>query len=249
MQPDRLMSLEREAEAIGSADELARVCSHIGRECDLPYYCFGLRLPTSFVDAILLLVDGYPEAFRQRYIAKDGLNVDPILARAHEQTSPIYWDEVFATVKPRSKAGEWVAMVRGMGLRSGISFPYRGGRGQFGLYSVATSADDPGTRARLRYLAPVLFVAGSMLHDAATRLTTEDPARVLTAREQECLIWCAEGKTARETGELLRIAERTVTFHLNNVAAKLGVNGRQHAVARAVAMGVIEPRVVSLPLD
>ncbi|TCK18146.1 DNA-binding CsgD family transcriptional regulator [Thiogranum longum] len=60
--------------------------------------------------------------------------------------------------------------------------------------------------------------------------------------QKECMLWVTEGKTAWETSQILSISERTVTFHLQNVQHKLGVNNRQQAVARAVALGIIEPQ-------
>ena len=67
------------------------------------------------------------------------------------------------------------------------------------------------------------------------------PPPHLTARELECLHWAAEGKTSWEIGRVLGVSERTVVFHLQNAAHKFGVNGRQPAVARAIALGLIDP--------
>ena len=89
-----------------------------------------------------------------------------------------------------------------------------------------------------------LFTA--YLHEAVRRVFNKDVLAVskadLTRREKECLLWATEGKTAWETSRILSIAERTVTFHLQNVQGKLGVNNRQQAVARAVSLGLIEPQ-------
>ena len=49
----------------------------------------------------------------------------------------------------------------------------------------------------------------------------------------------AEGKTGWEIGKLLGISERTVVFHVENAARKLGVFGRRQAVARAIALQLI----------
>ena len=57
--------------------------------------------------------------------------------------------------------------------------------------------------------------------------------------EIECLRWAAEGKTGWEIGKLLGISERTVVFHVENAARKLGVFGRRQAVARAIALQLI----------
>jgi hypothetical protein len=41
----------------------------------------------------------------------------------------------------------------------------------------------------------------------------------------------------------MHIAERTAVFHLNRAEEKLGVRRRQQAVAKAVALGEIGPRI------
>jgi DNA-binding CsgD family transcriptional regulator len=54
----------------------------------------------------------------------------------------------------------------------------------------------------------------------------------LTAREREVLAWVASGKTNPEIARLLWLAPRTVSKHLENVYAKLGVKTRTAAAAR-----------------
>jgi LuxR family transcriptional regulator, quorum-sensing system regulator SolR len=61
----------------------------------------------------------------------------------------------------------------------------------------------------------------------------------LTARERECLKWAADGKTCREIGEILRITERTVVFHVNNVMQKLNAVNKTQAIVRAVALKLL----------
>ena len=62
----------------------------------------------------------------------------------------------------------------------------------------------------------------------------------LTRRECQCLGWCAEGKSYWETAVILGIAERTVSFHMEAVRAKLNAGSNAHAVAIAVRAGLIE---------
>lgn len=65
----------------------------------------------------------------------------------------------------------------------------------------------------------------------------------LTEREQECLLWSAEGRTIRETASVLGITERTVVYHLQNAVKKLRAVNRCQAIARAVALGLVLPRI------
>ena len=44
----------------------------------------------------------------------------------------------------------------------------------------------------------------------------------LTPREKDCFYWCAQGKTADETAEILHISKRTVEKHLEHVRQKTG---------------------------
>ncbi|AZV94886.1 helix-turn-helix domain-containing protein [Kerstersia gyiorum] len=64
---------------------------------------------------------------------------------------------------------------------------------------------------------------------------------ILSAREQECLVWAAHGKTSWETGVILGISERTVNFHLQNACRKLRVNGRRAAILLAMHRRLIHP--------
>jgi DNA-binding CsgD family transcriptional regulator len=63
----------------------------------------------------------------------------------------------------------------------------------------------------------------------------------LTQRELQCLGWCAEGKSYWETAVILGISERTVSFHMEAVRGKLEAASNAHAVARAMAAGLLRP--------
>jgi DNA-binding CsgD family transcriptional regulator len=54
-------------------------------------------------------------------------------------------------------------------------------------------------------------------------------------------VWAAEGKIAWEIAHIIHVAERTVVFHVQNATRKLGVTTSQHAVARAVSVGIVMP--------
>ncbi len=63
----------------------------------------------------------------------------------------------------------------------------------------------------------------------------------LTERECECLLWICRGKTHSETGDILKISDRTVEFHLQSAQRKLGVRTKLQAVAKATHMRLIVP--------
>jgi DNA-binding CsgD family transcriptional regulator len=61
----------------------------------------------------------------------------------------------------------------------------------------------------------------------------------LSPRERECLELAFQGLTARESGERLQCAERTVNYHLANAMGKLKVDSKLAAIQRACWLGAI----------
>jgi DNA-binding CsgD family transcriptional regulator len=60
------------------------------------------------------------------------------------------------------------------------------------------------------------------------------PAAALTPREREVLTLLAAGRSTRAIAAQTGMAPRTVTFHLANIYAKLGVAGRAEAIIAAL---------------
>lgn len=80
------------------------------------------------------------------------------------------------------------------------------------------------------YVTPTL--ANSILHEM-TREETLDPFDQLTPREREILQLVAEGRTNREIGHQLYLAEKTVKHYMTNVLQKLHVRTRVEAALLA----------------
>jgi DNA-binding CsgD family transcriptional regulator len=62
---------------------------------------------------------------------------------------------------------------------------------------------------------------------------------LLTARESEVLALVAAGLSNRQIGERLFISAKTVSVHVSNLLAKLGVSGRAEAVTVAHRRGLL----------
>ena len=75
-------------------------------------------------------------------------------------------------------------------------------------------------------------LASSILHEM-TREDTLDPIDQLTPRERDILELVAEGRTNREIGEELYLAEKTVKHYMTNVLQKLHVRSRVEAALLA----------------
>ena len=90
--------------------------------------------------------------------------------------------------------------------------------------SRAVSTSTPPTRTPGRLDLPGVRVGG---------------VDVLTAREAEVLALVAQGLSNRQIGEKLYISGKTVSVHISNLLAKLGVSGRAEAVSVAHQRGLI----------
>ncbi|WP_402469721.1 helix-turn-helix transcriptional regulator [Isoptericola aurantiacus] len=69
--------------------------------------------------------------------------------------------------------------------------------------------------------------------------TRRESSTTLTEREEQVLTLVAQGLSNRQIGEHLFISTKTVSVHVSNVLAKLGVSGRAEAVAVATRRGLL----------
>ncbi len=81
---------------------------------------------------------------------------------------------------------------------------------------------------------PLLFTGDDLDVDAG-----DDDCSPLTPRERDVLVFLARGCSNREIAELLTLGESTVKTHLRRIYAKLEVDGRHHAVGRALELGLL----------
>jgi DNA-binding NarL/FixJ family response regulator len=80
-----------------------------------------------------------------------------------------------------------------------------------------------------------------LIADRARTSVGEDPLlQTLTEREREVLVLLAQGLTNKEIARVLVITPNTVKRHLKSLFAKLDVNTRSAASAKAISMGIEE---------
>jgi len=67
-----------------------------------------------------------------------------------------------------------------------------------------------------------------------TQLTI--PSEALSSRELDCMRYIVNGKSARETAEILGLSKRTVEFYLANIKAKLQVTSKSKLVDKFIKL-------------
>jgi len=227
-----------------SFKEVKDVIKKVTDRLEMDKFIYGSQIPISYVRPITTIVDGYPDDWRDVYEGANYMALDPTIAHCQKSTIPILWS---AIPREDQKINEFLGSAHDHGLRGGISVPIQGLGREWGMLSFSIDKDIE--QSRSIELASLSLLYAPFIHEAVRRLVHEDNKREkggdgsfkLTARETEVLVWTAEGKTAGEISIILSIAERTVVFHLQNVARKLDVANRTHAVAKAISLGLINP--------
>lgn len=104
--------------------------------------------------------------------------------------------------------------------------------------SDAVARVTKGERVVAPSLLPLLVgVLGSTGPDE--EVLVDGPDGALTRKELEVLARLAEGRSNKDIADALFVTPATVKTHLAHIYTKLGVAGRQEAVARAVELGLL----------
>ena len=82
-------------------------------------------------------------------------------------------------------------------------------------------------------LGPFLHMELLRANGKDSNTASHGASALLSAREQEVLKWLFEGKNNLEIGKILRISERTVKFHIQNLFRKFGAFNRYQLIANA----------------
>lgn len=243
MDPVRLHADLKRLDEARTLDELTASFRSRASALGFDAFVYALRIPEGLSESRFVVVKGYPDAWLERYFERGFLESDPVIAYCRDHVRPIAWTDLDTRVEPTPSSRRVMDEATEFGLRNGVSVPVHGPRGELGVLSLA---NDRGARAGKEVAAralPHMPLLAGYLHEAVHRVVAiaGGPSTPLTMRERECLLWAAEGKTSWEIATVLSVSERTVNFHLANAMAKLGVATRQHAIAKAILLGVLRP--------
>lgn len=189
------------------------------------------------------LISAYPIDWQAHYDASGYFTQDLVISHTLRDRKPI--PMVWPTPGTLDDAihDQIFAEASDFGMRSGLTVSCQGAS-QIGVLSVSSDQHHHRIKQEMaRALGTVQLLACYLqeVWNGMTECVKPYQTSKLSPRELECLHWAAVGKTSWEIGNILKIAERTVVFHIGRAVEKLEVSNRRQAVAKAITLGLISP--------
>jgi LuxR family transcriptional regulator, quorum-sensing system regulator BjaR1 len=199
------------------------------------YFIGQLVNPLSLPSDRIMHVTDWPSELMQRRMARLAILHDPVMRCATRSRRPFSWSSARAHA---SRMGlKNFDEARDFALNDGMMFPMHGLDSTPGGVSLGTEHLDIGPRE----IAEVEIVSQHCYYKLE-QLMGGDPYQVraeLSPRETEVITIAAVGKSNWEIGKILDIGEETVKATLARACRKLNASNRAHAVATAIAQGLI----------
>lgn len=220
--------------------DVLRLTKAVANEHGYSYFVV-MRLPSSKDQKLapLSVVTNWPDALMREYDERGLLKDSPVFTTLKNSTRPYLWSHKPASrhhIKGNDPQVEKLFSTHGM--HDGVYFSVLDPAGKRGALSFSGDRTSPveSELAELSYFSNLIYQRLWELK-RSTRPSTEQK---LSARENECLVWTASGKTSAEIAIILKLSEHTVNHYLTAACQKLGATNRAHAVYKAMRIGVIE---------
>jgi DNA-binding CsgD family transcriptional regulator len=189
------------------------------------------------------VISSYPESWFDRYQSQNYIEIDPLVRHCSRSIIPVVWHQQEQTCNKQVQTMFDEATEHG--LVAGATFSVIGKNSELAIFSLSSDRATESEKSNIVAQLGQGYMLLAHIHEAVTRLGLSrnhfTESIVLSKREKECLTWVAVGKTSWEISKILGISEATIIFHISNASKKLQTNTRSQAVARAIALGIIQP--------
>lgn len=187
-------------------------------------------------DAVML--HNYPRGWVRTFSEAKLYEIDPVLLRARSNPFPFYWDTAFPSGSLTKSQRIILADAAGYGLAHGFTVPVTMSWHPGVLRGSCSVVPDSGRLDAASYLAIEALAKYFFLIACRAHAPWLAPPGVeLTHRERQCLALVAQGKSDRNIGRALGMAECTAHHHVEHAKRRLLATTRPQAVARAFMTG------------
>ncbi|HEU0223529.1 MAG TPA: LuxR family transcriptional regulator [Paracoccaceae bacterium] len=184
----------------------------------------------------------YRHEWVDHYHENNLARIDPVVQTAWRRFHPIDWKRLDWSA-PAARALFRDAVDHGVG-NQGYSLPIRGPDGQFALFTVNQNAKDAAWEKFTAEASRDLLLISHYFHQKVLeveKVAEKAPGRDLSPRERDALHLLAIGLGRGQIADRLKISEHTLRVYVDSARFKLGALNTTHAVARALAAGIIFP--------
>lgn len=223
-------------------DELYKLFVHAAASLGFNRIIFSLLTPHPSIESAALhgVMHTYPGDWLIRYREKRYQQKDPVIKEVFRTCQAFSWEEM---VKTRGLSREEKRIMReaeNAGLCAGIGVPLHGVCHEVAAICFSTNAEKMVITPTLLAISQAYSYQFYVMYLKLMK-PKELSRRRLTAREQEVLLWFAEGKSLSEVSDILGISIDTTRAHSRSIYEKLGVDKRTLAVLTALRNGLINP--------
>lgn len=182
----------------------------------------------------------YSQEWVDRYVEKDYLHIDPVILGSFQRFTPTNWKDMDWTTKA-ARAMLKDAISHGVGPQ-GLTIPIRGPNGQFALFTVTDNCDDETWAAFIKQNQRDLLLVSHEFNQKALAFeggvfSVNHPS--LSPRELSAISLLGRGRSRAQAANEMSISEHTLRVYIEAARHKLGAMNTTHAVARALALGLI----------
>ncbi|WP_115720405.1 helix-turn-helix transcriptional regulator [Gallaecimonas mangrovi] len=228
MEQQHFGHLISQARTVESRAELSNCLAELSKELGASHYWFALHRPLTLTRHEVLSLHNLPFEWGAS-LTQTKTSECPVAQYASDHTlvTPLLplLKANFQSAIRNEKLAAMVSPVHGVGLSYG---------------SLTLFFNHSEDAKRFAYEVDNLAALFAVYHQQANRILSDEAEYPkLSPREKECLKWVSEGKTTWEVAKILNIAERTASFHLNNVLAKTQSENRNQAITKLLLNGSI----------
>lgn len=185
-----------------------------------------------------LLIHDFPDAWANIYLGFELGRIDPVRRASERSMTGFAWEDIEQFIPLSRSDKQILAVGRENGIGDGYTVPRHLPGEASGTCSFMVRPDNALPMAKLAHAE----IVGAVALASARRIVGSQPPvkkPVLSARQRECVLWCARGKTAGEIASILGISEDTVIQHLKLARERYDVHCRQALVLSALFDGLI----------
>lgn len=204
-------------------------------------YCLTIEEPATLHERRRFVLSS-DQNWLTHYYEKNFAAEDPVLLAARRSHGAFSWtsgsDEP-SLMSPRSAV---LRAADDFGYKNGLTMSHHLGRLGLAVLSATVDVHESPMRLLQEQEQRDLRVLLEKSTDAVLQdwHHEQDQLPQLTGREHQILRLSALGKSSEQIAGQLNVAEVTIRFHLKAARAKLKASNKTEAVAKAIAMGLIQ---------